>query len=80
MEYDINRESGKISALSWDKFEKYEYFTDEEILPSNQKQVVQETEFNYLPLETTYEKHIKVIKDQRDKQIEAIEESNTPAK
>ena len=35
LQYDINREAVKISALSSDKIDKYEYLNDEEILPSN---------------------------------------------
>ena len=37
LQYDINRQSAKISALSSDKIDKYEYVTGEEILPSNQQ-------------------------------------------
>ena len=37
IQYDINRESAKISALSSGKIGKYEYLTGEEILPSTQK-------------------------------------------
>ena len=33
LQYDINRETAKISALSSDKIDKYEYLTGEEILP-----------------------------------------------
>ena len=40
LQYDINREAVKISALSSGKIDKYEYLTDEEILPSNQQQVI----------------------------------------
>ena len=36
IQYDINREAAKISALSSGKIDKYEYLTCEEILPSNQ--------------------------------------------
>ena len=36
LQYDINRDALKISALSSDKIDKYEYITGEEILPSNQ--------------------------------------------
>ena len=36
LQYDINREAVKISALSSGKIDKYEYVTGEEILPSNQ--------------------------------------------
>ena len=35
LQYDINREAAKISALSSWKTDKYEYLTCEEILPSN---------------------------------------------
>ena len=36
LQYDINREAAKISALSSGKIRKYEYLTGEETLPSNQ--------------------------------------------
>ena len=35
--YDINREAAKISTLSSDKIDNYEYITGKEILPSNQQ-------------------------------------------
>ena len=35
LQYDINRETAKRSALSSGKINKYEYLTGEEILPSN---------------------------------------------
>ena len=38
LEYGVNREAAKISALSSGKIDKYEYLTDEEMLPSNQNQ------------------------------------------
>ena len=38
LQYDINREAAKMSALSSGKINKYEYLTGEEMLPSNQKQ------------------------------------------
>ena len=37
IQYDINREAVKISALSSGKINKYEYLTGEEMLSSNQK-------------------------------------------
>ena len=40
LHYDINREAAKISALSSGKTDKYEYLTGEEILPSNQQQIL----------------------------------------
>ena len=35
LEYDTNSEAANISALSLKKFNKSEYLTGEEILPSN---------------------------------------------
>ena len=40
IKYDINRKAGKIFALSSDKIDKSEHLTSEEILPSNQKQLI----------------------------------------
>ena len=40
LQYDINREAAKISALSSGKIHKYEYLTGEDILPSNQQQIL----------------------------------------
>ena len=45
--YDINREVVKISALSSAKIDKYEYLTDEEILPSAQRKVIEQAKFTY---------------------------------
>ena len=41
LQYDINREAAKISALSSGNLDKYEYLTGKEILPSNQQQIIQ---------------------------------------
>ena len=38
LQYDINREAGKISALLWGKIDKYEFLTGKEILQSDQIQ------------------------------------------
>ena len=50
LQYDINREAAKISALSSGKIQKYEYRTGEDILPSNQQQITEQTKFAYSPL------------------------------
>ena len=67
LKYDINREAAKISALLSNKFNKYEYLTPEEILPSNQKQMRQQAKFTYSPLGKAFEKQIKTIEDQGKK-------------
>ena len=40
LQYDINREAAKNSALSSGKIDNYQYLTGEEILPSNQQEVI----------------------------------------
>ena len=78
LQYDINREAAKISALSLGKLDKYEYLAGEEILPSNQQQIIQQAKFNYSPLEKAIEKQIKTIKDQGEKQVFALESLKPP--
>ena len=63
LQYDINREAPKISALSSGKIDKYEYLTDEEILPSNQQQIIEQAKFTYSPLGKAFEKQTKTIED-----------------
>ena len=74
LQYDINREAAKISALSSDKIHKYEYLIGEDILPSNQQQIIEQTIFTYSPLGKGFEKQIKTIEDQGEKQIKAIQD------
>ena len=45
LQHDINREAAKISALSSGKIHKYEYLTGEDILPSNQQQIIEGSNF-----------------------------------
>ena len=72
LQYDINREAAKISALSSGKIHKYEYLTGEDILPSNQQQIIEQTKFTYSPLGIAFEKQIKTIEDQVKTQVEAL--------
>ena len=73
LQYDVNREAAKISALSSGEFNKYEYLTGEEILPSNKQQIIEQAKFTYSPLGKAFEKQTKSIKDQGEKQIKAIQ-------
>ena len=73
LQYDINREASKISALSSVNIQKYEYLTGEDILPSNQQQIIEQTKFTYSPLGKAFEKQIKTIEDQGKKQVDALE-------
>ena len=72
LQFDINREAYKISALSSGKIHKHEYLTGEDILPSNQQQIIKQTKFTYSPLGKAFEKQIKTIEDQGKKQVNAL--------
>ena len=74
LQYDINREAAKISALSSGKIDKYEYLTGDEILPSNQRQIIEQVKFTYSPLGKDFEKQTKTIEDQGKKQVKAIQD------
>ena len=56
LKYDINREAAKMSALTSCKIDKYGFLTGEEILPSNQKQIIEQGKFTYSPLGKNFEK------------------------
>ena len=72
VQYDINREAAKIPALSSDKIHKYDYLTGEDILPSNKQQIIEQAKFTYCPLGKAFEKQIRTIEDQREKQVKAL--------
>ena len=75
LQYDINREAAKISALSSGKLDKYEYLTGKEVLPSNQQQIIQQAKFTYSPIGKALEKQVKTIKDQGKEQVKAIQDN-----
>ena len=72
LQYDINREAAKISALSSGKIHKYEYLTGDDKLPSTQQQKIEQAKLTYSPLGKAFEKQIKTIEDQGKKQVEAL--------
>ena len=72
LQYDINREAAKISALSSDKIHKFEYLTGEDILPSNQQQIIEQARFIYSPLGKAFKKQTKAIEDEGQKHVEAL--------
>ena len=56
VQYGINREAAKISALSSLKINKYEYLAGEEMLPSDQRRVIEQAKFTYSLLGKALEK------------------------
>ena len=73
LQYNINWEAAKILVLSSAKIHKYEYLTGADILPSNQQQIMEQTRFTYSLLGKAFEKQIKTIEDQGQKQFDALE-------
>ena len=64
VQYNIHKEAAKISALSSDKIDKYEYLIGEEILPPDQSRMIEQAKFTYFPLGEAFEKQIKTIESQ----------------
>ena len=69
LQYDINR--AKISALSSSKINKYEYLAGEEILPSYQIRIIEQTKFTNSSLGKAFETQIE---EQGEKQIKTLKE------
>ena len=67
LQYEINIEAAKMSALSSGKIDKYEYLTGEEILPSNQQQIIEQAKCTYSPLGKAFEKQTKTIEVEKNK-------------
>ena len=78
LQYDINREAAKISALSTGKFD--EYLTGEEMLLSNQKQIIEPAKFTYSLLQKAVEKQAKLIEKQGEKQINKLKQLKSKEK
>ena len=73
LQYDINREAAKISALSSGKIDKYEYLLGEEVLCANQRQITEQAKLTYSPLGKVLEKQTRIIVEQGREQNEATE-------
>ena len=69
LQCNIKREAEKLLALSSGKIEKNEYLTGEEILPSNEIQIIEQTKFTYPLL-------AKDLKKQTKKQVDALKSSS----
>ena len=67
LQYDINKEAAKMSALLSGEIDKYEFFTGEEILPSDQSRIIEQVKFTYSPLGKAFQKQIKTIEDPGEK-------------
>ena len=50
-----------------EKYDKYEYLTGDEILPSDQSRIIEQAKFTYSPLSKTFEKQVKNMEEQGKK-------------
>ena len=73
LQYHIKWEAAKISALPSGRIDKYEYLIGEEILSSNQTQIIEQAKFTYSTLETAFEK-------ETGKQVDIIKSIDTSNK
>ena len=73
LQYNINREAAKTSALSSGKIDKNEYLRGEEILPSDQSRIVKQVKFTYSHLGKVFQKQIQTAEEQGKKQVEDLE-------
>ena len=53
-----------MSALSSAKIDKYEFFTGEEIMPSDQRRVIEQAQFVYSLLGKAFENQTKTFEGQ----------------
>ena len=65
LQYNINKEAAKISALLSGKIDRYEYLRGEKILLSDQSRIIEQAKFTYSPLGKAFEKQIKTIEEQK---------------
>ena len=63
MQYGINSDAEKTSALWSDQTNKYEYFAGEKMLLSDQRRITKQATFTYFP------KQIKAIEDQGENNL-----------
>ena len=63
IQYDINTQNIKISALQSKNIFKYEYLTGKEILPPDQSTVIEQAKFTFSPLRKALEKQTKKTED-----------------
>ena len=64
IQYNINREAAKISALSSAKIHKHEFLTNKELLPFDQSRITEQAKFTNSSLGKAFEKQAKTIEQQ----------------
>ena len=65
--HDLGKEAAKISALKSGNIRKYQYLTDQEIIPSGREEALSMARFEYSPLGKALEKQTKTIQEESKK-------------
>ena len=73
LQYDIYKEAAKVSVLSSAKNDKYDHLKGEEILSSNQRQIVKQTKFTCSWLGTPFGKKQRKMTEDQEKKIKALQ-------
>ena len=86
-QYDLERKTAKISALSFRNLDKYEHFTGEDL--NYKSSIVEQAKFDYSPLSKFFNKGLKVedkkeglskrrknVEDESEEQLKAIKSKN----
>ena len=68
----IRLEMKNSKTILTEKLLKYQPYHQDK-LPSNQQQIIEQAKFTYCPLGKPFEKHIKTIEDQGERQMKAIQ-------
>ena len=69
-QYDLDRETAEISALSSGVLEKYEYLTGKDL--GHKPYVIQKAKFEYSPLGKVFTKGLGESDKKNEQQLEAI--------
>ena len=75
--YDLDRKTAKISALSSNDFDKYEYLTDEDL--GHKPSTVEQATFEFSPLDKIFNKGLDKDRDKKEgllKRLKNLEGKN----
>ena len=76
-QYDLDRKAAKISALSSNNLDKYEYLTGEDL--GLKPSTVEQVKFEYSPLDKIFNKGLDEVEDKKEgllRRLKTIEDKN----
>ena len=72
LEHDVQETAAKISALKSGDIDKYELLTETDVIPRGAEASLAAAKFEYSPLGKAFDKQVKAIEEQGNKQVAAI--------